>query len=56
MSEENKMSGSSFYMSDIDNTVPLLPADADIPANKPAPGSRFVEIGSIKTDPKISKL
>lgn len=54
MSKDAKLGGESFYMSEIDNDVPLLPANTDIPADEQPAGSKFVEIGSITTDPKIS--
>ncbi|KAF9464545.1 glycosyltransferase family 1 protein [Collybia nuda] len=42
------------YMQEIDDDVPILPNDSDISPEGQPENTRFVDLGSIQTDPKIN--
>lgn len=53
---DNKDSKPPLHMQEIDDDVPILPNDSDIPPEEQPENATFVELGSIQTDPKTSKL
>lgn len=50
----SKKDSEPFYMSEVDSDVPVLPEGVELAPEDIPEDARFVEIGTIETNPKIS--